>query len=155
MNAFDPSQVKCVDWRKIYNAYSLSNEDATRCAVCAEPAKAKCAGCFRVAYCSAKHQKSDWKAHKLKCCPFRLEKDAEKPELGRFVVAARDIKAGEVIIEEQPVTVGPKQFTVPVCLGCYRDLFEEDSVWCSKCGWPLCSSDCQEAPIHKVEKVID
>ena len=33
------------------------------------------------------------------------------PSVGRYVVATRDIRAGEVIIEEKPITAGPKQFT--------------------------------------------
>ena len=37
--------------------------------------------------------------------------------MGRFVIASRDIEAGEVIMEEPPVTVGPRQFTGVICLG--------------------------------------
>ena len=32
----------------------------------------------------------------------------------------RDIEPGEVIMEEKPITVGPRQFTPPTCLGCYK-----------------------------------
>ena len=37
-----------------------------------------------------------------------------------ILFVTRNIDPGEIIIEESPVTVGPKQFTCPVCLGCYR-----------------------------------
>ena len=33
-------------------------------------------------------------------------KNPEKPELGRYVVATRDIAAGEVIMEEPPIAAG-------------------------------------------------
>ena len=33
------------------------------------------------------------------------------------MIATRDIQAGEVIMEEPPITAGPKQFTGVVCLG--------------------------------------
>lgn len=42
------------------------------------------------------------------------------PELGRYMVASRDLKAGDVILREDPIVVGPKQVTEPVCLGCYK-----------------------------------
>ncbi len=78
----------------------------------------------------------------------------------RYVVATRDLSPGEVIMQESPVTAGPKQFTPPVCLGCYSpDVIvtassesEEASFRvCSRCEWPICSEECEQAPIHKLE----
>lgn len=37
-------------------------------------------------------------------------------------MAARDIRAGEVIIEEPALAVGPCSGCGLVCLGCYREL---------------------------------
>ena len=38
----------------------------------------------------------------------------------RMVVkAVRNIKAGEIILTEAPLVLGPAQTTIPVCLGCY------------------------------------
>lgn len=38
----------------------------------------------------------------------------------RYLVANRNINAGEMIIEnESPVVVGPVQQSKPLCLGCY------------------------------------
>ncbi len=56
---------------------------------------------------------------------------------GRHMVASRDIKAGELIVQELPCSLGPGHFTAPVCLGCYK--FVDGSALCSRCGWPLCS----------------
>ncbi|RVE47689.1 hypothetical protein evm_007678 [Chilo suppressalis] len=60
---------------------------------------------------------------------------AEKPEnlcyevkhsdvMGRYLVASRDIRAGEVIIQEPALAVGPCSGCCLVCLGCYRELDE-------------------------------
>ena len=39
------------------------------------------------------------------------------------MVASRDIKAGEVIFQESPLTFGPSDGNNnPVCLGCYKKL---------------------------------
>jgi hypothetical protein len=55
-------------------------------------------------------QKSDRDHHRRNnCCPFRIITDPARPEIGRFVVAARDLRPGDVIIEEPPITAGPKQ----------------------------------------------
>ncbi len=54
---FDPKSVYCADWKKIDRGYRLSNPPQT-CSLCGSPAPTKCAGCLRVAYCSADHQES-------------------------------------------------------------------------------------------------
>lgn len=69
----------------------------------------------------------------------------------RFLVAARDIKAEEVIIDDEPpIVVGPKQATYPVCLACYRRV--DGSYECSRCQWPLCSEGCEHSSsMHSIE----
>ena len=37
----------------------------------------------------------------------------------RFLVATRDIKAGEVIFEENPLAVGPNSVSTPQCIFCH------------------------------------
>ncbi|KAL4089800.1 hypothetical protein QTP88_024764 [Uroleucon formosanum] len=70
----------------------------------------------------------------------------ESPELGRHWVAARDIAAGEVLLEERPLVVGPKAGSPPVCLTCYAP---SAGYRCSACGWPVCGPQCEEAPVHR------
>lgn len=71
----------------------------------------------------------------------------ENPELGRYVIAKRDIKSGEILFEEEPFVIGPKPNITCICLGCYCPIDgcknnnnEEDNNYsrCTKCTWPLC-----------------
>lgn len=49
----------------------------------------------------------------------------ENKALGRYLVAVRDVKAGEIIMQEKPLLVTPPKITLPVCLGCYSE-FRKD-----------------------------
>ena len=70
--------------------------------------------------------------------------------MGRFVVATRDLSPGEVIIEEYPVTAGPRQFTPAVCLGCNVEV--DGAKFCASCCWPMCGKDeCESGPLHQLE----
>ncbi|XP_050091756.1 SET domain-containing protein SmydA-8-like isoform X2 [Anopheles aquasalis] len=64
-------------------------------------------------------------------------------QVGRYIVASKDLKAGEAIIEVLPLVVGPCAESDPVCLGCHRT-FEADSpqIRCEGCSWPICSPAC-------------
>ncbi|XP_026756195.1 SET domain-containing protein SmydA-8-like isoform X1 [Galleria mellonella] len=62
--------------------------------------------------------------------------------MGRYVVAARDIRAGEVIIEAPALAVGPCTGCGLICLGCYRELDESSLFKCRGCKWPMCSGSC-------------
>lgn len=44
----------------------------------------------------------------------------ESKELGRYMVASRDLKAGDIIFKDEALVIGPKTITEPVCLGCYK-----------------------------------
>ena len=127
-------------------------------------------------------QRKHWRReHRARCSPFKIvvAQDDSAVGEGRYVVATRNIKAGEVIFEEQPVTAGPKQvgqlrspfflqlgseranysllvwfrtfqFTPPVCLGCF-DLVDGSFV-CPECKWPMCSQECRDlSRLHAVE----
>lgn len=37
--------------------------------------------------------------------------------MGRYLVSSKDLKAGDVVIKEKPIIIGP--CGEPVCLGCY------------------------------------
>uniref|UniRef100_A0A182SPZ4 SET domain-containing protein n=1 Tax=Anopheles maculatus TaxID=74869 RepID=A0A182SPZ4_9DIPT len=66
----------------------------------------------------------------------------ECPELGRYGVAGRNLKAGDRLFEELPFAVGPKLDSPPLCLECCCPVDGgEGGPRCSRCGWPLCE-DC-------------
>lgn len=68
------------------------------------------------------------------------------PELGRYGVASKDLKAGDVVFQERPFTVGPKTDSTVVCLACNCCVDGSDrGPKCSECGWPLCM-DCAGKP---------
>nr|XP_003704905.1 PREDICTED: protein msta, isoform A-like isoform X1 [Megachile rotundata] len=116
-------------------------ENRSACAVCGGESVFKCSACGNVYYCSKKHQKEDWKRHVQFCRAFKL---AESSSLGRYYIAARNIKAGEIVLkDDRPLVAGPMHNSVPVCLGCYMVLHENTAVPCTKCGWPLCQN-CKE-----------
>lgn len=58
-----------------------------------------------------------------------------------MLMAARDIRAGEVLFTDIPGAVGPDLNPKPCCLSCYKRL--EGMYRCSKCAWPLCNPSCQ------------
>ncbi|XP_061719422.1 SET domain-containing protein SmydA-8 [Cydia pomonella] len=62
--------------------------------------------------------------------------------MGRYLVARRDIRAGEIILEAPALAVGPCAGCPIVCLGCYRELHDVALYKCDGCKWPLCSKTC-------------
>ncbi|EDW69913.1 SET domain-containing protein SmydA-8 [Drosophila virilis] len=126
----------------------------TACAFCQSHATQLCAGCRSVVYCSREHQKEHWKrGHKRECKCFEL---SSNETLGRHLRATRDIKMGEQIMREAPLVVGPKVASVPLCLGCHKNLLPpakpaQNYYKCSACTWPLCSAECEQSPYHLAE----
>ena len=47
---------------------------------------------------------------------------SDDPGMGRFIIATRDLKPGELILAESPLAVGPMAVTPPVCLVCYKSV---------------------------------
>ncbi|XP_043249623.1 SET domain-containing protein SmydA-8-like [Colletes gigas] len=74
----------------------------------------------------------------------------QNDRVGRYMVANKELAPGEEIITEMPFVVGPKAFTYPLCLSCYTSWpSTSDKPLCSKCGWPVCSTECENQPQHK------
>lgn len=74
-------------------------------------------------------------------------------KLGRYMIAKRDIKAGEIILREKHLVMGPKVISRVVCLGCHKLITSSltknnDFYKCSKCSWPMCGKDCETLPSH-------
>ncbi|XP_076662822.1 SET domain-containing protein SmydA-8 isoform X1 [Andrena cerasifolii] len=71
--------------------------------------------------------------------------------VGRYMVANKELEAGEEVVTEMPFVVGPKSFTYPLCLSCYSQWPPtlDDKPLCSKCGWPVCSVECENQPQHR------
>jgi len=65
----------------------------------------------------------------------------------RILVCKKDLKRSEEVLSELPVAVGPKQDTVPLCLGCLAPA--DASVLCDACGWPVCEPACAALPAHR------
>ena len=50
------------------------------------------------------------------CYPYRVQYDCE---MGRYLVATRNIKQGETILHEDPLVLGPYTRSKPQCLNCF------------------------------------
>jgi len=124
------------------------------CLVCGRLTKVLCSGCRNVFYCRRECQAKDWSTHKENCkefakLPYRVERS---PILGRFLSATKDLPAGELILQESPMVVGPRQLTKPVCLGCHKEIESaSEMIKCVRCNWPVCSRKCMDSPLHVAE----
>lgn len=65
-------------------------------------------------------------------------------------MASRRLKAGQEVMEDQPLTLGPLALTLPVCLGCHSPVPLE-MPRCPGCWWPLCSPECATSSLHQQE----
>ncbi|XP_022905994.2 SET domain-containing protein SmydA-8-like isoform X1 [Onthophagus taurus] len=62
---------------------------------------------------------------------------------GRFLVASRDLKAGEVILEENPIIIGSEIEGKHICFKC-ATILERNLLVCKKCGAAtICSHECE------------
>lgn len=117
------------------------NSEATHgaCAVCGTSVRHKCSICKQKFYCSKDHQQQDWPQHKIECQAWEI---AENAELGRHLLAKRDINAGDLLILEPPLVWGPALHSDQrLCVGCGQACTSRDTR-CGKCQWPACSTTC-------------
>ncbi|KPJ18665.1 Protein msta, isoform A [Papilio machaon] len=62
-------------------------------------------------------------------------------QLGRYIVAAKDLKAGESILSDKPFVLGPSSDTSLICYNCYLPLMSKFVV-CKLCAVaPICPGD--------------
>lgn len=75
----------------------------------------------------------------------------QNEQVGRYLVAAKDLEEGDTILVEEPFVVGPKAFTYPLCLSCYSawPRLPQTHTLCSRCKWPVCGEECENHPHHK------
>ncbi|XP_017777901.1 PREDICTED: protein msta-like [Nicrophorus vespilloides] len=63
--------------------------------------------------------------------------------MGRYMVATRELRPGNIILSEMPIVVGPCTGCKVQCLACYQPIEESGSyAKCKGCDWPLCSANC-------------
>ena len=83
-----------------------------------------------------------------RCYPYRVEYDCE---MGRYLVATRNIKQGEVILHEEALVLGPYTRSKPQCLNCFKLINPQTRQDCLKCGFPACDEKCMEGRYHQQE----
>lgn len=76
----------------------------------------------------------------------------ENRTLGRYAVIDEKVSAGEILFDEYPFVVGPKNNSKVLCLVCCRPLHGATNAGqrCPKCKWPLCEK-CINEQIHELE----
>jgi len=79
--------------------------------------------------------------------PFTLR---YSEECGRGMIATRNIKRGEVIVEESPAVWGPKATNRGAsCLECASPITDLSRViFCPECNLHFCSTACSKSPAH-------
>ncbi|KAL1398667.1 hypothetical protein pipiens_008785 [Culex pipiens pipiens] len=84
-----------------------------------------------------------------------LYKVLECPEMGRYGVASRDLRAGEIAYEDTPFAIGPSVGSAPLCLECACPVDGcAGGARCPRCGWPLCEecgAEIEASVYHKAE----
>ena len=64
----------------------------------------------------------------------------QRPQVGRFVVAVRDIEPLELVMWDNAACLGPRMGCPPCCLQCLKKT--DGSYRCPECGWPMCAEQC-------------
>jgi len=117
--------------------------EPTECNICGVKDGVKTCPCWKVGYCSTQHQKEDRKNHEKECYPALIR---SSEEFGKYLVATRDIKAGQRILKEVPLLVGPTSSfggnAAPICLSCCSVV--NDGYKCGLCQWPVCGLTCEQ-----------
>lgn len=116
----------------------MTDMDQGICAVCGKTATMRCGNCKLEFYCQKEHQRNDWSRHKSRC---RAWEERENAELGRHLLAARDLNPGDLIVSESPIVWGPASHTEErICVGCGA---QNAFLRCPTCSWPSCHFNCE------------
>ena len=115
---------------------------SSSCIFCYEEGVIECSNVPGLKFCSRDHQRLHCRSDGT-CNPYAVSEDEQ---VGRYLVASRDIQAGEVVWYDTPLEAGPNQLTTPVCLGCYASVSCDFK--CSNCLYPMCSPDCSRQERH-------
>ncbi|XP_015175183.1 PREDICTED: protein msta, isoform B-like [Polistes dominula] len=78
---------------------------------------------------------------------------AHSEKFGRYLIAGKNLKAGEVILREKPIAVGPgvfdKDYFCFACLKLLNKINKELQYVCTKCSIaPLCGPSCEKNASH-------
>ncbi|KAK4326384.1 hypothetical protein Pmani_003100 [Petrolisthes manimaculis] len=69
-----------------------------------------------------------------------------------YLVSTCQLEAGQVLMEDTPLVMGPMAECTDVCLGCHELIPESSEVLhCPGCYWPICSIKCATSPNHLPE----
>ena len=112
----------------IMNGNDIKHDDTMHsCFICQAPATEKCPFCDAdVYYCCQSHfelHRSKSSSGEVQCNPFSIK---FTESVGRFMVANRDIEAGETIFQDTAAVVGPAADTLPLCLNCHAKVRKEN-----------------------------
>ncbi|XP_059094035.1 uncharacterized protein LOC131889058 isoform X1 [Tigriopus californicus] len=133
-------------------------DEVIQCFICNQPGLLQCSEFPEVHYCSNEHKglhqrpsdededeaNHDGKVERQsKTFPFVIK---YRKDVGRYMVAARDIEAGELIFREDPLAMGPNHHSKPSCLECMRKV--DGSYLCPKCQFPMCEEMCSLGEDH-------
>ncbi|KAG5666817.1 hypothetical protein PVAND_014827 [Polypedilum vanderplanki] len=132
-------------------------ENNPSCAICKMTNDLKaCSACGLVYYCNSEHQKEHWKEHKTECIAYKIIDDKNSI----YIEAARDIKAGSVVLSENPLVIGPDwsydlfdTASTLNCVGCFEPIRVLNHR-CQKCSWPCCNVACiglENNKLHEIE----
>jgi len=115
-----------------------------KCFVCGTQENiTRCSKCDETWYCPTHYHSHLFSGD---CSRFKVEENIES---GRYLVATRDIKKGEIILTENAAIHGPMYTKCKLsCLNCLQS---QNLFACRNCGWPVCSIECENGKNHKFE----
>ncbi|XP_034240562.1 uncharacterized protein LOC117644929 [Thrips palmi] len=125
--------------------------DLGPCSVCEKPSSRACSRCRVDFYCGKEHQVLDFSRHR-KGCGVLAERCND--EVGRHLVAVRDIPAGTILMREEPIVAVTTPATLPdqeACVGCCAVRPVRQMKACRGCGWLVCGDACSLKDIHVPE----